>query len=433
MRLSRFVVCFVVGLVGVTAARSQLLPEQQKLLAKRAAEADAFRKLAEVVYGLQINGQTQVRDFVAESDEIRSAVDQFIKGVRLGAPTYFEDGSCEVPAEVTVAKVVETLRSAHDRYYKGNDIKITDYESITRRIEKDVIRVVGMGAPRVDLPPNLPEGTEALIEPAPKELPRPTAPQIWIDAGPQARLMAIRAARVDAIRRLAERIKGLRLTAQTRVVDFVAESDDIRTELNATLKTSGQEVSTYLHSDELIAEVTLRITTEQVISTIKTLHSRYYKNGDVKGHDIENIVRSVVRKDFEETGMGVPPAKYLQQYKAKAGEALPDWATGPLSATGEGTDPEIDTPQGRLRAVRAAELDAKRKLAEQVRGLTVRGSTTLKDLIATNEAVVTHVDAVLNNAMVDKTEFSGGTARATVTIHGMELWGAVNDGLREAP
>ena len=120
--------------------------EQNKLLAKRAATADAYRKLAEAVYGLQLNERTYVKDFVTESDDIRGEVDSFIKGIRVGTPTYYEDGSCEIPAEVTVAKVVETLRTAHDRHYKGDDIKTSDFESLTRRIEKKVIKVVGMGA-----------------------------------------------------------------------------------------------------------------------------------------------------------------------------------------------------------------------------------------------------------------------------------------------
>ena len=433
MRITRLAGVCAVLVLGTSWAWSQALPEQQKLLAKRAAEADAFRKLAEIVYGLQINGQTYVRDFVTESDDIRTAVDEFVKGVRLGPPTYLEDGTCEVPAEVTVAKVVETLRSAHERYYKGDDIKISDYESITRRIEKDVVRVVGVGAVRSDLPPALPEGAEALIEAAPQAAAAPRAPAIWSGLDPRARLTAVRAARVDAIRRLAERLKGLRLTSNTRVVDFAVDTDEIRTELNTRLGTSGEEVATYLHSDALIAEVTLRIPTEQVISTIKSLHSRHYKGDDVKGHDIESVVRSVVRKDFQETGMGVPKAEYLRQFQEKAGEAVPAWAIDALTASGEGTDPEIDTPHGKLRAARAAELDAKRKLAEQIRGLSIRADTTVKDLVAKNDSVAAYVDAVLNNALVDKTDFAGGSARVTVTVHGMELWDAVNDGLRETP
>ena len=61
--------------------------------------------------------------------------------------------SCEVPAEVTVAKIVATLKEVHQRYYKGDRITGKDIAQMVQRIQKKVIKVVGMGAPREDLPP----------------------------------------------------------------------------------------------------------------------------------------------------------------------------------------------------------------------------------------------------------------------------------------
>lgn len=428
MLKTRLVVMLAIGLAGGLAARAQdISREQNKLLAKRAAEADAYRKLAEAVYGLQINARTYVRDFVTESDDIRTDVDSFVKGVRLGTPTWYDDGSCEVPAEVTVAKVVETLRSAHSRYYKGDDVKTSDFESMTQRIEKQIIKVTGMGAPRPDLPPELPVGAAELLGPPPGDsAPRPPIPDIWNQVGPQGRLMAIRAARVDALRKLAERIKGLRLTSRTQVRDFVAESDVITTEMNAFLVGAEEVGAPYLHHNELIAEVTLRIPTEQVITTIKELHSRHYKGDDIKGHDVESIVKTVVKRDFEATGNGVPPPQYLRRYNENAVVPVPDWAMSPLEAVGEGTDPAIDTPQGRLKAARAAELDAKRKLAEQVAGLRLHGETVVRDFAAERDEVTTMVDAVLRQATVTKTEFTGDTARVTVALPGMQVWAVFN-------
>jgi hypothetical protein len=417
----------IVVLGGITLAPAQdITKEQNKLLAKRAAEADAYRKLAEIVYGLQINSRTYVRDFVTESDDIRGEVDAFVKGVRLGTPTWYEDGSCEIPAEVTVAKVVETLRSAHDRYYKGDDIKTSDFESITRRIEKNVIKVVGTGAPRPDLPPDLPMGALEILGPPPAAAPKPPIPDLWVQVGAQARMMAMRAAEIDAKRRLAERIKGLRLTARTIVRDFVPESDVITTEMDAFL-VGAETVSTYLHHDELIAEATVRVPTEQVITTIKTLCSRHYKGDDIKGHDIEDVVKTVVKKDFEATGMGVPPPQYIRRYNETAAVPVPDWAMGSLEAQGEGTDPAMDTPQGRLKAARAAELDAKRKLAERIGGLQLESRTLVRDFLAQHDEVAALVDAVLTGAMVTKTEFTADKAVVTVAVPGMEVWNAIRE------
>ena len=49
----------------------------------------------------------------------------------------------------------------------------------------------------------------------------------------QQKLLAYRAARADGIRKLAEQIRGMKLTATTTVRDFVTESDVIRTSLEA--------------------------------------------------------------------------------------------------------------------------------------------------------------------------------------------------------
>ncbi len=413
----------------VTAVAQDVAESQKKLLAKRAAEADAYRKLAEAVYGLEINSRTYVKDYVTESDEIRSDVDAFIRGIRLGEPTWYDDGSCEVPAEVTVAKVVETLCSTHDRHYRGDSVKTSDFESITRRIEKNVIKVVGMGAPREDLPPDLPEGVAEMLGPPPggASAGPPPIPDIWKQIGPQARLMAIGAARRDAQRRLAERIKGLRLTARTQVRDFMAESDVITTELDAHLIGAEEVGSPYLHHDELIAEVRMRVPTEQVITTIKKLHSRHYKGDDVKGSDIENIVKTVVKKDFEATGMGVPPRQYIERYQARAQLMLPDWSMGTIAAEGEGTDEDFASAQGRLKAARAAELDARRKLAERIAGLQIRAETTVRDFVAEHDEIATLVDAIMVDAAVSGTRFSSDTAIVTVEVAGMRVWGVVND------
>ena len=429
--MTRWMAAGLVLLMMGSAALGQQ-SEQQKLLSKRAAEADAYRKLAEAVYGIQLNGRTIVRDFVTESDEIRGTVDSFIKGIRLGTPTWYEDGSCEVPAEVTVAKVIETIREAHTRYYKGSDIKTSDIDTIAERIEKKILKVIGMGAPRAELPPNLPIGTAEALGLPPAGGPKPSTlalPEIWKKAGPQGRLMALQAARVDAQRRLAERIKGLRLAARTQVRDFVTESDEINTELNAEL-VGAEEVSAYLHNDELIAEVTLRVPTEQVISTIKKLYTRHYKGDDVKGTDIENEVKTVIKRDFEATGMGVPPERFIRQYAQAAQVNLPDWVGRMVEAEGSASDPDIATAQGKLKAARAAELDARRKLAERIAGLQIDAQTYVKDFVAREDALGTEVDAIMVDAAVGEPRFEVESVRITVTVPGMRVWSVVNDQLR---
>ena len=70
--LTALAVCGL-GTAAAVFAEDAATDAQNKLLAKRAAEADCYRKLAEIVYGLQLSSSTYVRDFVTENDEIRTS------------------------------------------------------------------------------------------------------------------------------------------------------------------------------------------------------------------------------------------------------------------------------------------------------------------------------------------------------------------------
>lgn len=400
---------------------------QNKLLAKRAAEADAYRKLAETVNGLQITSDTYVKDFVTESDTIRTELDTFIRGVRLGKPTWDSDLACTVPAEVTVARVVEELKSLHKREYRGNVLKAEDFNQITRYYKKDVITAYGMGAPRPDLPPDVPGGDIATEV----NLPEPMVPDIWQAIGPRARLMATRAASVDAMRRLVERLKGLRITSDTLVRDFVAESDVITTEARATLTGAHEVGRPYYHHDELIVEVTYEVPVESVITTIKALHKRHYKGNKVTGMDIEKVTQQLKRQKFQATGMGVPKPQEIKAVAAKLN--IPGWSGDTVSATGQGVAREdlTGTPQGKLMAARAAEIVAKRNLAEEIMGLQIDSSTYVRDFVTEHDEINAHLNTFIQGAYVKSTRYDGeGTATVEVEMPAMQVWEVVQTYVR---
>lgn len=419
--VSTIVLGCVLGLTTGAMAQHAASDAQNKLLAKRAAEADCYRKLAETVYGLKLTSSTYVRDFVTESDEISTSVDEWVKGVRLGKPRYYEDNSCEVDGEVTVAKLITKLKEVHTAHYKGNVVHTTDFESIKQQIKSDVIKVTGMGAPRPDVPAGYEDAVEGLPAGYQSTM---SIPAIWKQAGPQGRLGAIRAAEVDAMRRLLERIKGLRLNSNTLVRDFVTEYDEITTQAGGIV-IGAQRVSTYLHQDELIAEVTMEVPVEKVFTKIKELHTAYYKGNRVSTTDIVNVKKSIKRTMIRETGSGVPNPRYLQQARS-AGVSMPTWMGETISAVGEGTDANIQSAQGKLKAARAAELDAKRRLVEQVYGLTVSSNTTVRDFVTEHDEIATQVNAVLVGASADQAQFDGGVARVTVRLPAAKVWSVIN-------
>lgn len=413
------------GVAASAAAQDAAKEAQNKLLAKRAAEADCYRKLAETIKGVRITSDTYVRDFVAESDVIQSELDTVIKGVRLGKPTWYEDGTCEVRAEVTVAKLITQLKQIHTRHYQGDRIRGTDFEKMKQFIKKDVIEVIGMGAPRPDLPPDLPETFIEVLPEAPPGLP-PAIPDLWKSVPPQERLMAKRAAEIDAKRKLLERILGLRINSNTLVKDFVTEYDEIRANAEGIIFGSREKGRPYFHTNELIVDVTVEVPTEQVITTIKELHTRHYQGDRVTGTDIVNIKKNIKRKTFEATGSGCPRAQTVRQVAASSGMPMPDWITEVVKATGSGTDPAIETPQGKLKAARAAELDAKRKLAEQVKGLRIDSDTLVRDFVTEYDEIHSQVDAVLIGAVVERTIWGEGMAEVTVSLPARDVWTVIH-------
>lgn len=76
---------------------------QRKLMAMRAAEVDAYRKLAEQVYGFNVDGNTTVADFVAQNDNVRAWVEAFIRGARIVEVVPAGDGNYKATVELSGA------------------------------------------------------------------------------------------------------------------------------------------------------------------------------------------------------------------------------------------------------------------------------------------------------------------------------------------
>jgi hypothetical protein len=85
---------------GSPGSYSQYTASQQKLMAIRAAQVDAYRGLAERVYGFRVSGSTSVSAFATQNDTIRSHVDAFIRGARVVNTATIADGNVEVTVEL---------------------------------------------------------------------------------------------------------------------------------------------------------------------------------------------------------------------------------------------------------------------------------------------------------------------------------------------
>ncbi len=193
----------------------------------------------------------------------------------------------------------------------------------------------------------------------------------------QQRLMAKRAAKVDALRNLLETVYGVRIDSSTTVRDFVTQSDVIRAKLDAVIQ--GAREIDYIEQPDGTAEVTVEVTLGRV--------------EDVVGRRIYYD-----RETFRATGYGAPSG-------SPAGPSSPPPMMGGdiVRAKGNGVepnDPSMGNAERSLMAKRAAKLDALRNLLEQVYGVRVTSDTTVRNFVTQSDDMRARVNAFIQGARV---------------------------------
>lgn len=96
------------------------LSERKRLMAMRASRLDAYRTLAERVYGTVIFGSSTVSDFVLKDDNYRAMVDSVIRGAKVVAVTEHKGGTYETVVELLLEpRFRECL--THVNHFRYND------------------------------------------------------------------------------------------------------------------------------------------------------------------------------------------------------------------------------------------------------------------------------------------------------------------------
>lgn len=413
--MTRILVAHWLGLFAATALAQPGPPatsidsSRSGVLARRAAEADAYRKLAEALRGLRIDSNTTLGTAAVASDEIRAILDGSLRHASL-KEIRFVDGVCEVEATLELDVLSKRLKS--------NSAGLIDPPGDRRQI-----RVIGRSASRGDLPPTLPADIVERLNATAQSTPDNEAaelPPVWASIAPAERLLALEAARKDAQRRLAERVAGLRVVAETGVADFAAIADAIRIEATAVV-TGAEEIGRpYYAADAAIVQVRMRLPASSVVEAIGTSAAR-------------EKFRATVKRDVEAVGIGVPREAALREIRGRgradeqAGvfTSWPAWAEGELVAEGRGSDTDLAGPQGKLRAARRADHAARTSLAELIAALPLdRG--TVGEATLDNERGL-RIDALIGEAPATA-QFDADGAAVRVRIPAMQIWDILRDG-----
>ncbi len=77
---------------------------QRMLTSIRASKMDAYRALAEQLYGVRVNGQTTVSSMVAKNDNFRVYVDAYLRGAEIISINPIGNGNYETVVEMEISK-----------------------------------------------------------------------------------------------------------------------------------------------------------------------------------------------------------------------------------------------------------------------------------------------------------------------------------------
>jgi len=118
---------------------------QTKGMASRAAQADAYRKLGEMINGVRVEGETTVENMLTTKDTVKLRVTATIRGAKILNETFLSDGGYRITMQVPIFGVSNSLAEAvfernstiepfPDPVFEENQNYSTPYQSPLSRI-----------------------------------------------------------------------------------------------------------------------------------------------------------------------------------------------------------------------------------------------------------------------------------------------------------
>ena len=176
----------------------------------------------------------------------------------------------------------------------------------------------------------------------------------------QARLMAKQAAKLDALRNLAQTLNGVKVDSKTTVRDFVTQNDEIRTQVDGFIR--GAEVLSEEEKEDGTWEVKMRLNPRPIFDLIQPASPPPPEPGNI-----------------------------------------PERSTAPA--------------QARAMAERAAILDAHRQILEHLKGVHITSTSSVEDFMAKDDRINSRVEGIIRNArVVDKRYNSDGSVEVDMVL-----------------
>jgi len=115
---------------------------------------------------------------------------------------------------------------------------------------------------------------------------------------------------------------------------------------------------------------------------------------------------------------GFPDEDAISVFKSDSNDVLKADKPLNITVTGQGIAPAFATPQQAYAlAKRAAIADAYRLLAERVKGVTIEGKDTIKNMSIQKSMVRTSVQALIKNAVIVDTTYENGMCEVQMELN----------------
>ena len=117
-----------------------------RITTERSAQIDAYRRLAEIMYGTIIDSKTTLEDYAIKNDTIRTTVKGVVKGAKVIETRYYSDGAISVDMKIKSKKIVDQLIPITGDIFGSNYlaspevIQVGDFEDYLEIIELNTDR-----------------------------------------------------------------------------------------------------------------------------------------------------------------------------------------------------------------------------------------------------------------------------------------------------
>lgn len=86
---------------GFGAAPEDAPSRKKRMLARRAAQVDAYRNLAEIINGVRVTSETSVKDMTLASDSVKTKVEGLVRGATMTSD-HFQNDVAEVTMQISI-------------------------------------------------------------------------------------------------------------------------------------------------------------------------------------------------------------------------------------------------------------------------------------------------------------------------------------------